>query len=70
MPTFSKEVPKKEKLNIKLDKAESKGDKKSARNHIGTKSTLTNRAKNSKPVSAREKKSKKSRFIEELKEKY
>jgi hypothetical protein len=67
---MSKEAPKKEKLSIKFDKFENKGDKKSARNHICTKSTLAKKAKNSKPVSAREKKSKKSRFIEQLKEKY
>lgn len=57
-------------MSIKFDKVDSKAEKKSARNHIGSKSSLTNKGKVSKPVSAREKKVKKSRFIEELKEKY
>jgi hypothetical protein len=44
---------------------ESKGDKKSARNYMANnKSVTNNKIKVSKPVSAREKKSKKSRFIE------
>jgi hypothetical protein len=68
--TASKEVFKKEKLAIKLDKhiKSEKTEKKSARNH--TKNLTLTQTKSSKPVSAREKKIKKNRFIEELKEKY
>jgi very-short-patch-repair endonuclease len=60
-------VFKKEKLVLKLDKNAPKGEKekKSARNQPKAASS-----KASKPVSAREKKASKHRFIEELKEKY
>jgi|688.fasta_scaffold1228679_1 hypothetical protein len=55
---------------LKLDRNVMKGDKaekKSARNHP---KTVNPASKSSKPVSAREKKISKNRFIEELKEKY
>jgi hypothetical protein len=55
-------------LVLKLDKNFIKSDKpekKSARNHV--KNLINPSAKSSKPVSAREKKVNKNRFIEELK---
>lgn len=58
----SKEIFKKDKLAIKIDKNLVKGEKvekKSARNN----SKILVSAKSSKPVSAREKKMKKNRFI-------
>lgn len=63
----SKETSKKEKISLKFNRFEEKEDKKSLSNIKGKSNT---KRKSSKPASARDKKIKKDRFIEELKEKY
>jgi hypothetical protein len=71
VPISGREAPRKEKMYLRLDKHDIKDEKKQILNQIKHKLSSASKNKLSKPASAREKKStKKTKFIEELKEKY